>query len=202
MSEYPQKDFYRLNEVCQYTDTQPYVLRFWESEFPQLNRGESSGRGRLYRKSDIDLVQRIKRLLYEEECTLAEARAKLEEESLAAARPKAVAKAPHEAPPRPARPLDRSPKPQREVAVSRIATALPPRDIPPPPPVEIDTVARNRYQDALDEIDHLRLQIKEENNHRRKAENALQEATAIAERRRDRMQRAIDRLEQLLERLG
>ncbi len=202
MSEYPQKDFYRLTEVCQYTDTQPYVLRFWESEFPQLKRGETAGRGRLYRKSDIDLVQRIKRLLYEEECTLAEARAKLEKETLATTRPRSVASAPNETGPRAARPLDRSAKSQREVAVSRIATALPPRDLPPPPPTEIDTVARSRYQDALDEIDHLRLQIKEESNHRRKVENALHEATASAESRRERMQRAADRLERLLERLS
>ena len=41
--ELPQKEFFKLSEVCQFTDTQPYVLRFWESEFPQLNPERSSG---------------------------------------------------------------------------------------------------------------------------------------------------------------
>jgi DNA-binding transcriptional MerR regulator len=78
--EIPDKPFYKIGEVCQYTDTQPYVLRFWESEFPQLAPEKSRSGQRMYTRLDIDLVLRIKKLLYEEEFTIAGARKKLEQE--------------------------------------------------------------------------------------------------------------------------
>ena len=73
----PRKLFYKINEVCQMTDTQPYVLRFWESEFSQLAPTRSRTGQRLYRRKDIDLVLSIKKLLYEEGFTIAGAREKL-----------------------------------------------------------------------------------------------------------------------------
>src|SRR5437870_1541036 len=73
----PRKLFYKIGEVCQLTDTQPYVLRFWESEFSQLAPNKSRSGQRLYRRKDIDLVLQIKRLLYEEGFTIAGARKKL-----------------------------------------------------------------------------------------------------------------------------
>jgi DNA-binding transcriptional MerR regulator len=73
----PRKSFYKLNEVCQITDTQPYVLRFWESEFSQLAPTRSRTGQRLYRRKDIDLVLSIKKLLHEEGYTIAGAREKL-----------------------------------------------------------------------------------------------------------------------------
>ena len=73
----PRKLFYKLNEVCQLTDTQPYVLRFWETELPQLAPRKNPNGQRLYRRKDIDLVLEIKKLLYEEGCTIAAARTKL-----------------------------------------------------------------------------------------------------------------------------
>lgn len=79
--EIPEKTFYKIAEVCQYTDTQPYVIRFWESEFPQLAPTKSRSGQRVYRREDIDLILRIKRLLHEEEYTIAGARRRLEEES-------------------------------------------------------------------------------------------------------------------------
>lgn len=75
---------YKIGDVCAMTDTQPYVLRFWESEFPQLAPRKSRSGQRLYEKEDVDLVLRIKRLLYEEEYTIAGARKRLEEEGFAA----------------------------------------------------------------------------------------------------------------------
>ena len=71
------KAFYKIGEVCQITDTQPYVLRFWESEFPQLAPKKSRNGQRIYRRKDVDLVLQIKRLLYEEGFTIAGARKKL-----------------------------------------------------------------------------------------------------------------------------
>ncbi|HEV8699900.1 MAG TPA: MerR family transcriptional regulator [Candidatus Polarisedimenticolia bacterium] len=73
----PRKTLYKLGEVCQLTDTQPYVLRFWESEFPQLAPRKSRTGQRLYRQKDVDLVLQIKRLLYEDGFTIASARKKL-----------------------------------------------------------------------------------------------------------------------------
>ncbi len=77
------KLFYKIGEVCRLTDTQPYVLRFWESEFPQLAPQKNSSGQRIYRSIDIDLIFRIKKLLYEEEFTIAGARKQIEDERLA-----------------------------------------------------------------------------------------------------------------------
>jgi DNA-binding transcriptional MerR regulator len=75
--EIARKLFYKLNEVCQITDTQPYVLRFWESEFAQLAPTKSRSGQRLYRRKDIDLVRTIKKLINEDGCTIAGVREKL-----------------------------------------------------------------------------------------------------------------------------
>ena len=79
-SEIPNKLFYKIGEVCELTDTQPYVLRFWESEFPQLAPRKNRSGQRVYQRKDIDTVLRIKRLLYEEEYTIAGARKKLDDD--------------------------------------------------------------------------------------------------------------------------
>jgi DNA-binding transcriptional MerR regulator len=78
-TEIPDKLFYKAAEVCQITDTQPYVLRFWESEFPQLASEKNRSGQRVYRRSDIDLVFRIKTLLYQDEYTIAGARKAIDE---------------------------------------------------------------------------------------------------------------------------
>jgi DNA-binding transcriptional MerR regulator len=71
------KLFYKIGEVCALTDTQPYVLRFWESEFPQLAPRKGRTGQRLYRERDVEMVREIKKLLYEEGYTIAGARKKL-----------------------------------------------------------------------------------------------------------------------------
>ena len=82
------KLFYKIGEVCDLTDTQPYVLRFWESEFPQLAPQKNRSGQRIYRRDDIELILKIKRLLYEQEFTIAGARRQLEtDQGLAAAVP-------------------------------------------------------------------------------------------------------------------
>ena len=75
-----EKLFYKIGEVCELTDTQPYVLRFWESEFPQLAPQKNRSGQRIYRRNDIELILNIKRLLYEQEFTIAGARRQLETE--------------------------------------------------------------------------------------------------------------------------
>lgn len=89
----PKKPRYRLNEVCEFTDTQPYVLRFWESEFDQFRPEKGKGGQPIFRRADLELILRIKELLYDQELNIADARAVLDGESpvpRAVARPEPV----------------------------------------------------------------------------------------------------------------
>ena len=90
MGDKTDKLFYKIGEVCEMTDTQPYVLRFWESEFPQLAPKKSRSGQRVYRKRDIDIVERIKNLLYDQGFTIAGARKRLEQEDAGVAEPETL----------------------------------------------------------------------------------------------------------------
>jgi DNA-binding transcriptional MerR regulator len=74
------KLFYRIGEACKQLDIQPYVLRYWETEFPVLNPRKSKAGQRVYSEEELQLIQRIKQLLYEEGYTIAGAKKKLESE--------------------------------------------------------------------------------------------------------------------------
>ena len=71
---------YKIGEVCKVADVQPYVLRYWETEFPALAPNKSGGGQRLYSQREIDIILRIKQLLYSEGFTIAGAKKKLEAE--------------------------------------------------------------------------------------------------------------------------
>jgi DNA-binding transcriptional MerR regulator len=73
----PEKLFYRINEVSSVTQIKPYVLRYWETEFPMLAPEKDENDQRRYRKGDIELILEIKRLLYTEKFTIAGARKQL-----------------------------------------------------------------------------------------------------------------------------
>ncbi len=73
------KRYYRIGEVSKLTGIKPYVLRYWESEFRWMSPTKSRSKQRLYRQRDIEVIQLIKRLLYEERYTIAGARKKLRE---------------------------------------------------------------------------------------------------------------------------
>ena len=73
-----EKGAYRIGEVASLTHIEPYVLRYWESEFPVLRPGKSPHGQRLYRPADIETILIIKRLLYEEGFTIAGARKQIE----------------------------------------------------------------------------------------------------------------------------
>ena len=77
----PDKLYFRIGEVAALCRLPAYVLRFWETEFPQLKPVKSSTGQRMYRKRDVESVVRIKKLLYEDGFTIAGARAQLREES-------------------------------------------------------------------------------------------------------------------------
>jgi DNA-binding transcriptional MerR regulator len=75
-----EKELYKIGEVCRMADVQPYVLRYWETEFPPLAPNKSGGGQRLYTRREIDIILRIKQLLYSEGFTIAGAKKKLEQE--------------------------------------------------------------------------------------------------------------------------
>src|SRR2546429_8117439 len=77
----PEKLYFRIGEVSELCRLPAYVLRFWETEFPQLKPIKSSTGQRMYRRKDVEAVLRIKKLLYEEGFTIAGARQQLRAES-------------------------------------------------------------------------------------------------------------------------
>ena len=85
--EIPDKLYFKIGEVSELLAVEPYVLRYWESEFPNLAPKKSGTGHRLYRRKDVELLLRIKHLLYEKRYTIAGAR-----QMLAGAAKKARAK--------------------------------------------------------------------------------------------------------------
>jgi DNA-binding transcriptional MerR regulator len=79
-SAIPAKNLFRIGEVSRLTSTKPFVLRFWETEFPMLRPVKSPKGHRLYRRQDIETVLVIKRLLYDEGFTIAGARRHLRDQ--------------------------------------------------------------------------------------------------------------------------
>ena len=180
MQQIPRKTYYRMSEVCEYTDTQPYVLRFWESEFPQLSPTTQSGGQPVYRRTDIELVRRIKELLYDEQLSLDSARDRLAKElaqgkALPRAKPQAVPDVTSH------RPAGKPPT---------LADSAP----PPASAIPAGSVSRQRYEAAVEEIDHLRLTLDEAKmNHRHAAAltEAAQEKVETAIRHLERVEQAL-----------
>ena len=79
-AEIPNRSLFRQPEVCEIAQVQPYVLRTWEAEFPDLGVSKTEGGPRVYRRADLEFVLRIKHLLFVEGLTLAGARKKLHDE--------------------------------------------------------------------------------------------------------------------------
>src|SRR5262245_12170364 len=79
--EIPNRALFKASEVCDLAKLQPYVLRSWETEFPNLGVAKTAGGPRVYRRADVEQVLRIKHLLLVEGLTLAGARRRLEEET-------------------------------------------------------------------------------------------------------------------------
>jgi DNA-binding transcriptional MerR regulator len=175
LQEIPDKPFFGTSEVCRLTDTQPYVLRFWESEFPQLAPDRARGGHSMYRRRDIDIVLRIKKLLYEDEFTIEGARKQLEQELAGSGGDD----------PEP----DAAPEPVAPIRVSH--------------PAEIgETVSRQRYDDAVEEIELLRLRLRETEARERRAEVRAERADAAQAADRRRIESALARVERLIAQLS
>jgi DNA-binding transcriptional MerR regulator len=73
----PDKEYFRIGEVAEIAQVEPYVLRFWETEFGKLRPGKTRTSQRVYSRRDVSLVLRIRDLLYEEGYTISGARRRL-----------------------------------------------------------------------------------------------------------------------------
>jgi DNA-binding transcriptional MerR regulator len=133
--------YYKIGEACKELGIQPYVLRYWETEFPALAPSKSRSGQRVYSEKELEVIRRIKQLLYEEGYTIAGAKKKLEGELASGSLGEAEASAEVE-----------------EMAADDTPAALAPpvrpaqrRSEPPPAPepsgsLELDTNAAERIQ--------------------------------------------------------
>jgi len=75
-----EQEFYKPAEACRIAEVAPYVLRYWETEFPALAEGKEKGAAKLYSSRDVKIISRIRELLYDEGFTVAGAKKRLEAE--------------------------------------------------------------------------------------------------------------------------
>jgi DNA-binding transcriptional MerR regulator len=129
----PSKPYFRIGEVAELLGVETYVLRYWESEFPQLKPVRAPSRQRLYRRADVETLSFIKRLLHEEGYTIAGAKRRLDEGKA----PPSIA---------PATPPPSAPKGQQSLALA-----------PPPPhqPLAPDQASSPVVQEVLGELREL-----------------------------------------------
>jgi DNA-binding transcriptional MerR regulator len=120
--------YYKIGEACKALGIQPYVLRYWETEFPALTPSKSRSGQRVYSEKELEIIRRIKELLYEEGYTIAGAKKKLEAEMAAGGAGEAL------------RDDDDGETPEAPEPAEAAAEA------PPPPPAE--PAAASSYMDS------------------------------------------------------
>ena len=181
LEEIPEKPYYKVAEICKYTETQPYVLRFWESEFPQLSARKDRGGQRVYTREDLQVVLRIKQLLYEQEYTIADARRLLirETESEDAPRVSPAILEPGEW------------VPETEIAEAHAPAAA--------VPVPVADSYRASYEAARDEVARLKLRLAEVEERSRQLEQELSAAQDAVQAAQLRSEKVAERLSALLE---
>jgi DNA-binding transcriptional MerR regulator len=87
LDAYPEsRIFFRIGDVADIVGVKPYVLRYWESEFPQISPSKSASGHRVYQRSDVETLLAIKKLLHDERYSIEGARKRLK--SLAPSKPK------------------------------------------------------------------------------------------------------------------
>jgi DNA-binding transcriptional MerR regulator len=119
-------EVYRPAEACRIAEVAPYVLRYWETEFPALSEGKDKGASKLYTARDVRIIARIRELLYDEGFTVAGAKKRLDAEitegrfdaGLAPAPPVAEQRKSAAAPAAGARSTTREPAPASRAAAS------------------------------------------------------------------------------------
>ncbi len=148
---------FKLNEVCKLANVQPYMLRFWGSEFPQLEAATSGTGQRLYSRDQVELILEIRRLLFDEGLTIAGARKKIAAADDGGGKPKAPA----------AEKIDADEKPEKKKTSPRTSSAR--RKSSKKAATEVDKEAPPDVQPLLatlknvrDEIDKIVAELKSE----------------------------------------
>lgn len=75
--EIPDRLYFKIGEVAKIVGVKPYVLRYWETEFPGIRPGKTRSNHRLYRRRDVEMLLEIKRLLHDERFTIEGAKKRL-----------------------------------------------------------------------------------------------------------------------------
>ena len=136
LSRIPEKLFFKIGEVCELIKVQPHVLRYWETEFPMLAPQKNRAGQRVYRRKDVEMVLRIRDLLYEEKFTIAGAKKKLADEMRGSPRTRTASKEAPAPEPEDIIPIAIEPSPtvstHEEIAASRQAEAPAPEIAAPP----------------------------------------------------------------------
>lgn len=146
--------YYKIGEACKTLGIQPYVLRYWETEFPALAPSKSRSGQRVYSEKELEIIRRIKELLYDEGYTIAGAKKKLEAELVSGTLGEPAETATQEA----------------EAPAQATPEAPPAREEPPPPSLFAEEPAAPPLDtDATERIQKLRSGI----------EKALEEAREI-----------------------
>jgi DNA-binding transcriptional MerR regulator len=142
--------YYKIGEACKALGIQPYVLRYWETEFPALTPSKSRSGQRVYSEKELEIIRRIKELLYEEGYTIAGAKKKLEGELASGSLGEPDGEEPEEetpavaaAPPAPEAPPAAPPKKPRAAAPAPEPAA----------PSGVDTEGAERVQRLLSGIE-------------------------------------------------
>ncbi len=78
-SKIPDKLYFKIGEVSKITGVEPYILRYWESEFKLVKPYRTKSNQRLYRKKDVESILKIKKMLYDQKFTIAGAKKKLKD---------------------------------------------------------------------------------------------------------------------------
>ena len=144
-----ESEVYRPAEACRIAEVAPYVLRYWETEFPALSEGRDKGSAKLYSARDVRIIARIRELLYDEGFTVAGAKKRLDAEIAEGRFDSGLAPAPpvvdQRAEKTPAKATAASPAPSAKPSAPKAAPPAPAPKPPPPPPA----AAKPALQKAL-----------------------------------------------------
>lgn len=78
----PNKSNFKFQELTPITGVKPYVIRFWETEFPEISPTSSTEGEKLYSRSDVETIFKIKKFLFEDKLSIPEAKARMSEEGI------------------------------------------------------------------------------------------------------------------------
>lgn len=171
----PEKIFFKIGEVCDIVGVQAHVLRYWETEFPQLSPQKNRSGQRSYRRRDVEIALRIKELLYVDEYTIAGARKKLQNELRETSRLKIVPSEPvrHESFIQPVNTPSPEPEEFEELEDFESELGDAEGDFAEKPPVVINSERRQALSDLASQLLELREMLKikkveESNSYQRK----------------------------------